>query len=227
MTNHLTERTLSDLAFSLPGSAALFHDYKLDFCCAGQRSLREAANEQGLDAERIAEELLALPPADEMNVQWIDWRLTSNDQLIDHILERYHTVHRQQLPALIPLAERVEKTHAAHPLCPVGLTAHLKKIQEELEWHMCKEESVLFPWLRQGIPLTHVQGPIGVMRHEHDEHSQSLAVLADLTDDITVPADGCNSWRRLYSGLEELRRDLMQHIHLENNLLFLGANHPA
>lgn len=227
MTNHLTERTLSDLAFSLPGSAALFHDYKLDFCCAGQRSLREAANEQGLDAERIAEELLALPPADEMNVQWIDWRLTSNDQLIDHILERYHTVHRQQLPALIPLAERVEKTHAAHPLCPVGLTAHLKKIQEELEWHMCKEESVLFPWLRQGIPLTHVQGPIGVMRHEHDEHSQSLAVLADLTDDLTVPADGCNSWRRLYSGLEELRRDLMQHIHLENNLLFLGANHPA
>ncbi|MCP1648289.1 iron-sulfur cluster repair protein YtfE [Pseudomonas sp. GD04087] len=227
MTNHLTERTLSDLAFSLPGSAALFHDYKLDFCCAGQRSLRDAANEQGLDAERIAEELLALPPAEEMNVQWIDWRLTSNDQLIDHILERYHTVHRQQLPALIPLAERVEKTHAAHPLCPVGLTAHLKKIQEELEWHMCKEESVLFPWLRQGIPLTHVQGPIGVMRHEHDEHSQSLAVLADLTDDLTVPADGCNSWRRLYSGLEELRRDLMQHIHLENNLLFLGANHPA
>ncbi|MFR0688845.1 iron-sulfur cluster repair protein YtfE [Enterobacterales bacterium AE_CKDN230030158-1A_HGKHYDSX7] len=223
MTDHLTERTLSDLAFSLPGSAALFHDYKLDFSCAGQRSLLEAASAQGLDAQRIAAELQALPPANDQT----DWRLTSNDQLIDHILERYHKVHREQLPALIPLAERVEKTHAAHPQCPVGLTAHLKKIQEELEWHMCKEESVLFPWLRQGIPLSHVQGPIGVMRHEHDEHSQSLAVLADLTDDLTVPADGCNSWRRLYSGLEELRRDLMQHIHLENNLLFLGANHPA
>ncbi|MFJ3051106.1 MULTISPECIES: iron-sulfur cluster repair protein YtfE [Pseudomonas nitroreducens/multiresinivorans group] len=223
MTDTLTERTLSDLAFSLPGSCALFHDYKLDFCCAGQRSLGEAASEQGLDAQRIAEELQALPPANDQT----DWRLTSNDQLIDHILERYHKVHREQLPALIPLAERVEKTHAAHPQCPAGLTAHLKTIQEELEWHMCKEESVLFPWLRQGIPLSHVQGPIGVMRHEHDEHSQSLAVLADLTDDLTVPADGCNSWRRLYSGLEELRRDLMQHIHLENNLLFLGANHPA
>ncbi|MNV99495.1 Iron-sulfur cluster repair protein YtfE [compost metagenome] len=92
---------------------------------------------------------------------------------------------------------------------------------------MCKEESVLFPWLRQGIPLAQVQGPIGVMRHEHDEHSQSLAVLADLTEGLTVPSDGCNSWRRLYAGLEELRRDLMQHIRLENNLLFLGANHPT
>ncbi|MFS2125338.1 iron-sulfur cluster repair protein YtfE [Pseudomonas sp. Pseusp97] len=223
MTDNLTDRTLSDLAFSLPGSCALFHDYKLDFCCAGQRSLGEAADEQGLDAQRIAAELQSLPPANDQ----IDWRLTSNDQLIDHILERYHKVHREQLPALLPLAERVESTHAAHPQCPTGLTAHLKKMQEELEWHMCKEESVLFPWLRQGVPLTHVQGPIGVMRHEHDEHSQSLAALADLTDDLTVPADGCNRWRRLYSGLEELRRDLMQHIHLENNLLFLGANHPA
>lgn len=223
MHHDLTERTLSDLACSLPGSIGLFQDYKLDFCCAGQRSLRDAATEQGLDAERIASELTALRPGSEER----DWRHASNDQLIDHILTRYHQVHRQQLPALVPLAERVERTHGAHPHCPAGLTAHLKKMQEELEWHMCKEESVLFPWLRQGVPLTHVQGPIGVMRHEHDEHAQSLAQLAELTDDLTAPADACNSWRALYAGLEELRRDLMQHIHLENNLLFIGANHPA
>lgn len=223
MHDNLTERTLSELSFSLPGSTALFHDYRLDFCCAGQRSLGDAARERGLDAQRIAEQLQALPPGSPQ----VDWRLTSNAELIDHILERYHTVHREQFPALIPLADRVEKTHADHPQCPTGLTAHLRTMQEELEWHMCKEESVLFPWLRQGIPLAHVQGPIGVMRHEHDEHAQSLAVLAELTDDLTPPADACNSWRRLYSGLETLRRDLMQHINLENNLLFLGANHPA
>lgn len=150
-----------------------------------------------------------------------------NAELIEYILERYHGVHRAQFPALIPLADRIEKTHAAHPRCPAGLTAHLRKMQEELEWHMCKEENVLFPWLRQGVPLAQVQGPIGVMRHEHDEHAQSLAILAELTGGLTLPADACNSWRRLYSGLEELRHDLMQHIDLENNLLFVGANHPA
>jgi iron-sulfur cluster repair protein YtfE (RIC family) len=34
------------------------------------------------------------------------------------------------------------------------------------------------------------------------------------------------TWRALYLGLEELERDLMDHIHLENNVLFpraLGA----
>lgn len=223
MRDNLTERTLSDLACSLPGSVGLFRDYKLDFCCDGQRSLRDAAAELGLDAERIADELQALSPTEDTR----DWRRASNDQLIDHILERYHQVHRRQLPALIPLAERVERTHAAHPQCPAGLAALLKKMLEELEWHMCKEESVLFPWLRQGVPLTHVQGPIGVMRHEHDEHAQSLAQLAELTDDVTAPTNACTSWRALYAGLEELRRDLMQHIHLENNLLFIGANQPT
>jgi regulator of cell morphogenesis and NO signaling len=41
-----------------------------------------------------------------------------------------------------------------------------------------------------------------------------------MTDDITPPPHACNTWRALYRGLEELRDDLMQHIHLENNILF-------
>jgi regulator of cell morphogenesis and NO signaling len=61
------------------------------------------------------------------------------------------------------------------------------------------------------------------MRYEHDQHGNALAQLALLTNDITPPAHACNTWRALYRGLEELRDDLMQHIHLENNILFAGA----
>jgi regulator of cell morphogenesis and NO signaling len=58
------------------------------------------------------------------------------------------------------------------------------------------------------------------MRFEHDQHAEALARLAALTDDITAPGNACNTWRALYTGLQELRDDLMQHIHLENNVLF-------
>jgi len=223
MNTAIADRTLSELALSLPGSIALLHEHQLDFGCGGQRSLREAAGENALDLAALIRQFAALPagmPAD-------DWRQSGNAPLIDHILARYHQVHRQQLPALITQAQRIEQTHAAHAQCPDGLTEHLTTMQQELEWHMCKEESVLFPWLRQGIPLTHVQGPIGVMRHEHDEHAQALLQLAELTDDFTAPADGDDAWRQLYAELETLRRDLVEHIHLENNLLFLGSNRPA
>ena len=41
--------------------------------------------------------------------------------------------------------------------------------------------------------------------------------------DITLPRAACNTWRALYLGLRALREDLMEHIHLENNVLFENA----
>jgi len=44
-----------------------------------------------------------------------------------------------------------------------------------------------------------------------------------LTDNIRPPEGACTTWRALYAGLSEFRNDLMEHIHLENNLLFERA----
>ena len=92
-------------------------------------------------------------------------------------------------------------------------------MHQELESHMQKEEQVLFPILRQHSALA-VQDPIMVMRYEHDQHGEALEGLENLTHDFTPPQGACNTWRALYLGLEQLRQDLMQHIHLENNILF-------
>ena len=48
-----------------------------------------------------------------------------------------------------------------------------------------------------------------------------------LTNDITPPTGACVTWRALYTGLTQLREDLMQHIHLENNILFANATAQA
>ena len=87
---------------------------------------------------------------------------------------------------------------------------------------MLKEEQILFPLLQQGLGAQ-AGGPIAVMRFEHEQHAEALAQLAALTRDITPPDNACNTWRALYTGLQELRDDLMQHIHLENNVLFQRA----
>ncbi|WP_120997997.1 iron-sulfur cluster repair protein YtfE [Stutzerimonas urumqiensis] len=224
MTTALIDQTLGQLASSIPGASRIFHSFKLDFCCGGNTSLREAAATMGLDAGLIADALQALvaQPGDEP-----DWRKVQAGELIEHILARYHERHRDQFPELIRLARRVEQVHGNRPECPNGLAEHLWTMQQELESHMLKEEQVLFPMLLRGIPVTQVQGPISVMRLEHDHHGAALAKLAALTQDITPPAQACNTWRALYRGLEELRSDLMQHIHLENNILFAGGTLQA
>ena len=221
MTTALTEQTLGNLACLIPGATRVFRQYKLDFCCGGNTPLRDAALQRNLDAQAIADELasLRIEPGAEP-----DWRNTSASKLIEFILERYHERHRDQFPELIRLASRVEQVHGNKADCPAGLAEHLWSMQQELESHMLKEEQILFPMLRRNVQLPQTQGPIAVMRYEHDQHGAALARLAELTNDITPPANACNTWRALYRGLEELRGDLMQHIHLENNILFAQAS---
>jgi regulator of cell morphogenesis and NO signaling len=221
MTNALTEQTLGSLACLIPGATRVFRQYKLDFCCGGNTRLSDAARQRDLDAQAIADELAAL---DSDRTTEPDWRNEPASVLIDFLLKRFHERHREQFPELIRLANRVEQVHGHKVDCPTGLAEHLWCMQHELESHMLKEEQILFPMLRRDVESLKTQGPIAVMRYEHDQHGAALARLAELTNDITPPTNACNTWRALYRGLEELRGDLMQHIHLENNVLFANAS---
>lgn len=216
----LAARSLGDLARSIPGATALFRQAGLDFCCGGQQPLAAAVAERGLDAAALESALQALQQQPATDVR--DWRAASVDGLIDHILERYHLRHREQLPELIRLARRVESVHGDRDDCPRGLADHLAAMQRDLDSHMAKEEQVLFPLLRHGSP-SFVREPIAVMRLEHDDHGEALARLMDLTHQLRAPVGACTTWRALYTGLQALRDDLMEHIHLENNILFEDA----
>jgi len=212
------DQSLGQIACQLAGASAVFHEHGLDFCCHGSRTLRQAAAEAGLDANALVQRLQGLPPM--AHSQERDWAAAAPTELIAHILERFHAVHRAQFPELIRLARRVEQVHGQRPECPVGLADHLCAMEQSLESHMRKEEMILFPMLERGAGAM-AGGPIRVMRMEHDSHGQDLQRLAELTGGITPPPVACTTWRALYTGLRAMREDLMQHIHLENNILFL------
>lgn len=214
---NITDTPLGELARTIPGATRVFHAHRLDFCCGGKKTLGEAAQRRGLDAQQIATELQVLRELGRRTDT--DWSAADNATLIRHILQRYHDRHREQMPELIRLARRVEQVHGDRADCPNGLADHLETMLHELETHMMKEEQILFPMLARTTPRM-VDGPISVMRHEHDQHGEALAAVEAITQDITPPADACNTWRALYTGLAQLREDLMEHIHLENNILF-------
>ncbi|MBI2380613.1 MAG: iron-sulfur cluster repair protein YtfE [Gammaproteobacteria bacterium] len=216
MNTSLTETSLGQIARELPGATAIFHKHKLDFCCGGAKSLAEAAAKRGLDAQAIAAELTALRPEDADGERLAE---LPDAELIAHILERYHEAHRADLPELIRLARRVEAVHREHPLCPTGLAEHLETMLDELAMHMHKEEQILFPMIAQGMGGMAVP-PITMMRHEHDDHAEALALMEALAHGMAIHAEACNTWRALYLGLDRLKRELMEHIHLENNVLF-------
>lgn len=215
----LLEQTIANIACEIPGATRVFHKFKLDFCCGGQQPLKDAIAHRNLDATLVITEL---EQVQQLPSHEIDWRTATPSALIDFILERFHALHRIQLPELIRLTNRVEHVHADKIGCPLGLGAHLVDMLRELEGHMQKEEQILFPMLKKGLNNS-VQGPIAMMRIEHEQHGECLDEIMHLTNDITPPVDACVTWRALYTGLTQLREDLMQHIHLENNILFANA----
>ena len=139
--------------------------------------------------------------------------------LTRHIEERFHARHRQQLPALAAMAERVEDVHFGDEAVPEGLSALLRRMIGALEVHMKKEELILFPAIRRGGG-SGVAAPIAVMRADHDDHDREIAEIRRLTRDLTLPEDACRTWAALYSGLGEFLTDLDAHIRLENEVLF-------
>ncbi len=214
----MIELSLGQLARRIPGATRLFDAHRLDFCCGGNKTLRAAAAAAGVDTAPIVEELRLLAERADTGGER-DWQDAPATELVEHILARYHAVHREQLPELIRLARKVEQVHGDRADCPHGLAEHLSAMAQELESHMRKEEDVLFPMIVRGQG-PRAGAPINVMRMEHDDHGVALRAMEAMTNDITAPAGACTTWRALYTGLRTFRADLMAHIHTENNILF-------
>jgi regulator of cell morphogenesis and NO signaling len=63
-----------------------------------------------------------------------------------------------------------------------------------------------------------------MMEHEHAEAGEALQRMRDLTDGFTPPEGACNTYRAMLDALTELERDMHQHVHKENNVLFPRAS---
>ena len=211
------EQTLGQLATAVPTAARVFHRHGLDYCCGGNRSLAAACAESGLDLGTVLEELQAAAATSPGTGQrWADRTIP---ELVGHILERYHIPLKLEVPRLVELARTVERVHGSKPSCPRGLAQHLAETQQAIEEHLMKEEQILFP-LVLTAPGRMARMPIQVMLKEHDDHGQALRRTRALTDDFHLPADACLKWRELYRALAELEEELMEHIALENSVLF-------
>jgi len=211
-----TTTLLADLAVSFPAASRVFHRNGLDFCCHGRRPLGEACAEAGLDAQSVVAEIAAEQAAAPELPRWDEKPIA---ELVDHIVGFYHRRLREELPELVALATKVESRHADKASCPHGLRAHLEAVHAAVLDHLAKEEQVLFPAILAGRGRL-VAGPISVMESEHDDHAADLRETRRLTADLVAPAEACTSWRALYLRLAAFEAELMDHIHLENNVLF-------
>lgn len=229
MRQELIHTTVGQLVVARPERARVLERFGIDYCCGGKKPLEDACRDRGVCFEEVVQAIETedrREPADER-----DWSQAGLTELADHIVERHHGYLRQELPRLEALIEKVCDVHGERRPALRKLREVLHRFRGELEAHMFKEEQILFPMCRQldaagSLPQFHcgsVQNPIRVMFEEHDDAGTALLQMYSLTDGYTPPADACNTYRAMLSGLAELQADMHQHVHLENNVLFPRA----
>jgi regulator of cell morphogenesis and NO signaling len=214
-------------------SAEVFQRHGIDFCCRGNRSLEDACRSGGISVERILREVTEITaPPTAGGPRFNSWDLAT---LVSYIQANHHAFVRRTIPVLRTHTEKVAKVHGdAHPeLREVARLVAL--IADEMTSHMAKEEHILFPYivaLEQAVtannsapatPFGTVRNPIRMMEAEHESSGDAMARIRDLTSGYAVPEGACTTYRVCLQELEAFERDLHEHVHLENNILFPRA----
>lgn len=228
-----TEQTIGEMVTEDYRKAQIFKKWGIDFCCGGKKTLSKVCADKGLNKHALEQELNAL--ADTSANKELDYNSWKLDFLADFIENTHHSFVRHALPAIYEYTTKIARVHGGRHPELVGVATIFAEIAAELEQHMHKEEKILFPYVRtlcrvekgeeslKLSPFGSVENPIRMMEEEHELAGEGLEKIRQLTNQYTVPADACTTYRLAFQALQEFEADLFQHIHLENNILFPKA----
>lgn len=212
-------QTVADLVIDHSECASVFKRHRIDFCCRGDVSLEDACARAGVDATALIDELTEAIAAREGRRRRSDPRLMSTAALIDYIVEKHHAYLRRALPFVRELAQKVARVHGDREESLRRLDGIVAELGDSLLAHIDDEEEVLFPALTGEGEREHIERELATMNDEHFAVGLLLASLRDVTNDFSAPDWACNSYRTLFSELEELEGDVLEHVHLENHVL--------
>ncbi|MCH7514722.1 MAG: iron-sulfur cluster repair di-iron protein [Bacteroidetes bacterium] len=231
--NNETVATVGEMVTEDYRKAEVFKKFGIDFCCGGKIPLDEICSKKGINVAEVKQALMELDEQQGQPTQ--DYNTWELDFLSDYIINTHHKYVNEALPLLDEFSAKVVRVHGdAHPEV-IEIANHYQAVANELRMHMHKEEAILFPYIRQMAvakrnneslpPSTFgtVKAPINMMESEHDSAGKKLQAISELSNSYNPPVEACNTYRVLYAKLQEFEKDLHQHIHLENNILFPKA----
>jgi len=229
-TLEMASASVADIALRFPQGLEILNRYNLDYCCNGKKPFLQVCAKANLNAEAIWNEILEKKeaPGADQRMKFDTWEPSL---LIDFIVQHHHRYVRESIPQLQELLNKVCLVHGNDQPELLEIRNDFNAMADELLNHLPKEEEFLFPAIKritkQNVvpaesPLlsTDLQAPLSLMEHEHETVGDFVKSIRSLTNKYSPPEFACTTYQLTYKLLQEFDNDLMQHIHLENNILF-------
>jgi regulator of cell morphogenesis and NO signaling len=226
-------QTIGQLATETPGAIPVFERYGVDYCCGGSRTLEAACEDRGLPVETLRAELAAAAALSP--VRFRDWTEAPLSELTAHIVRKYHAPFRADLPLILALLDKTERSNSGHAAALNALRRALRRFRQDFEVHMRTEEQILFTAIQRLEAAVAAGGtapratfgsfrnPVRMLEGEHEAQARDLLQIREIAGGYAVPPDADDNYRALVSQLQALERDVHEHLHLENNVLFPRA----
>jgi regulator of cell morphogenesis and NO signaling len=222
--------SLAEIITERPQAAALLEKYDLDFCCRGKLKLSDQIKDQDKLAEVIKELEEVFSDKKPLEVQYDQISLT---ELVDHILQKHHGYVKENLPVILEHLEKVAYKHDDSFPEMKKIAELFTEVKRDFEQHMMKEEIILFPRIKvleklfnekkTIIEKISIESPVRVMEAEHEAAGNLMEEIKNLSHNYTAPENACMTFRLSLDELKLFEKDLHQHVHLENNILFPKA----
>ncbi|MDP3720314.1 MAG: hemerythrin domain-containing protein [Acidobacteriota bacterium] len=163
-------------------------------------------------------------------------RLVDNPDIAvvcDAIVARYHAGLQEALPRIRDAMASVSATAASPELALLRVA--FDELAEQIEYHLAKEEHLLFPAFaalsaadrtggdRPATAFVTVLHPIRAMEAEHVRIEQALDRLRELARAVVEPDALAANWRQCLAELATLDADLRADHRTENEVLFPRA----
>lgn len=226
------ESLVTDLVKQDYRTSSIFRKYGIDYCCGGKMPLQMACNIHGLDIDVIKNELTDIVRNLQVSTT-TNFKEWGTDFLVDYLINVHHYYLFKTFPDLIETVERFVNGHQAKYPFLGQLLETVYKLRDDLLPHLEHEEKIIFPYIKQiahayensesyaSLLVKTLRKPVEAMMMQEQEYiSDYLYILRDLTNNYTPPSNACVSHKVSFLKLKELDDDLVQHLFLENEILF-------
>jgi len=226
---------VSDIVKEDYRTAVVFRRHGIEYCCGARFPLEMVCSLKGLDLDSICDELETASRTVTIaaTLRFEDWDLAF---LADYIVHIHHEYLRSTLPAALETVCEFAEGHKKKFPQLTELVLVFTGVVKELLGHINYEEEIIFPYIKQiahaykekesyaSLLVRTLRKPVEeVMQHEHQFVENALTRIRDLTGNYLLPAGACTSHKVSFLTLQDLEKDILQHLHLENDILFPRA----
>jgi regulator of cell morphogenesis and NO signaling len=222
---------VSDIVRGDYRTADVFKKHGINFCCSGNVSVESACSVRNIDCSTVLAELdevtrnICLPNG----IKFADWNASFLSAYIMHV---HHGYLYQALPSLQASLHSFMEGHKKKFPQLEELSEIFTRLSNLLLVHIRHEDEIIFPYVGQieaaykgnesygSLLVKTLRKPIGNIEREHIEIGELMKKLKESSNNFQFPANACTNHQVIYHRLKEFYEDMVQHLHLENNILY-------